>query len=117
MNDTEFQVIVYSTPDGVLPFRKWIDSLKDKSSQSIILRRIERLRLGLFGDAKTLASSNGLQELRINFGPGYRVYFAKVGLKLVLLLGGGDKSSQNADIRKAKIHLLEYRKKHDTHTS
>lgn len=117
MNDTEYQVIVYSAPDGALPFRKWLDSLRDRAAQNIILRRIERLRLGLFGDAKTLAGCNGLQELRINFGPGYRVYFAKVELKLILLIGGGDKSSQDSDIKKAKIHLLEYRKKYDTRTS
>lgn len=117
MDTREFQVILYVTSNGVSPFRKWIDSLKDKTSQGIILRRIERLRLGLLGDAKTLANCNGLQELRINFGPGYRVYFAKVGSKFILLLGGGDKSSQVSDINKAKMNLLEYRKNHDTNIS
>ncbi len=105
MNDG-YDVIVYATPDGKEPFNKWVSSIKDGQTQRVILRRIQRLRQGLFGDAKALGT--GIHELRIDFGPGYRVYFAKVGKRLILLLGGGNKATQNNDIKNAKWYLKDY---------
>ena len=81
-------------------FRQWIEGLADKVTTAIILRRIDRVRAGLFGDVKPVG--DGVSELRIDYGPGYRVYFVRRGKALILLLCGGDKSSQNRDIKKAK---------------
>jgi len=84
-------------------FRRWLTGLKDKTARGVIVRRLMRLTAGNFGDAK--AVGEGVSELRIHYGPGFRVYFARKDDKLVLLLGGGDKATQDTDIRNA-IALL-----------
>jgi putative addiction module killer protein len=81
-------------------FVQWLDSLRDARARARVLVRIERLVVGNFGDAKPVG--DGVSELRIDYGPGYRVYFVRKGQELVILLAGGDKSSQSADIRMAK---------------
>ena len=106
----EHEILIYSTEGGVEPFQKWIHSIKDAKTQRIILTRIQRLRAGLFGDSKFLAQ--GIHELRIDYGPGYRVYYALIGEKTILLLDGGDKSTQDKDITMAKNHLLDHRKRY-----
>ena len=80
-------------------FAEWLDDLSDRSARSKILVRIDRLRLGLLGDVKPVGG--GISELRIDHGPGYRLYFLKRGKELTFLLIGGDKSSQRRDIQKA----------------
>ena len=81
-------------------FAKWIDSLSDIRAKARILVRIERLAAGNPGDAR--AVGEGISELRINYGPGYRVYYKKVGQTLIVLLAGGDKRTQSRDIKAAK---------------
>lgn len=81
-------------------FRKWIFSLRDEVGRAIILQRISRLAQAQIGDVKPVG--DGVSELRINHGPGYRVYFVKRGSTIVVLLCGGDKSSQARDIIRAK---------------
>lgn len=80
-------------------FDQWLDSLKDKQGQHRIQARILRLGLGLMGDVKPVRE--GISEMRIDSGPGYRVYFTKQGKTLIFLLAGGDKSTQEKDIRAA----------------
>ncbi|HEX3653406.1 MAG TPA: type II toxin-antitoxin system RelE/ParE family toxin [Rhizomicrobium sp.] len=80
-------------------FKKWLDGLRDKAAQKKIAQRIVRLEAGLFGDVKFF---DGIGEFRIDFGPGYRVYFARRGTEIVILLCGGDKSSQRQDINRAR---------------
>jgi putative addiction module killer protein len=80
-------------------YAKWIDSLADIRARVKILVRIERLAAGNPGDVKPVGE--GVSELKINYGPGYRVYFKKQGQELIILLAGGDKSSQTKDIKKA----------------
>jgi putative addiction module killer protein len=80
-------------------FDKWLAGLRDRNAKARILVRIDRLRLGSLGDAKSVASN--LYELRVNYGPGYRIYFTWLGNDLILLLAGGDKKSQPRDIRLA----------------
>ena len=75
-------------------------SLRDQRAKARILARIRRLSVGNFGDTKSLAG--GIGELRIDYGPGYRIYFARRGGALVILLTGGDKSRQQADIARAR---------------
>ena len=77
----------------------WIDGLRDQQGRARILARIERLAAGHAGDVKPVG--NGVSELRVDFGPGYRVYFTSRGREIVILLAGGDKSSQNKDIQTA----------------
>ena len=81
-------------------FAEWLDDLSDLRARARILARIERLRGGNFGDWKSVG--DGIGELRIDVGPGYRVYFKRMGTKIVVLLTGGDKKSQNRDIRRAR---------------
>jgi len=80
-------------------FTKWLDNLGDTRARARVQARIERLAGGNPGDVKPVGS--GVSELRIDYGPGYRVYFTKVGLEIVVLLAGGDKSTQDADIKQA----------------
>lgn len=80
-------------------FAKWIDSLNDIRARARIQARIERLAAGNPGDVK--AVGEGVSELRIHYGPGYRVYYKKHGQKVVILLAGGDKSAQAKDIKTA----------------
>ena len=86
-------------------FEKWMNSLKDLRGKIAIARRIERMCHGNFGDVKSVGDN--VSELRIKVGPGYRVYFTKLEEKLIVLLVGGDKSTQSKDISKAKTLLEE----------
>lgn len=86
-------------------FSKWLKRLKDIKAKVSILRRIDRIRFGNFGDHKGLGEN--LSELRITVGAGYRVYYTIKDDEVVILLVGGDKSSQSADIKKAKDLLKE----------
>ena len=89
----------YITADGKDLTQSWLDELRDLRARIAILRRIDRVELGNFGDHKSVGS--GVSELRIDVGPGYRVYYAQSGNTLVLLLLGGDKRSQQSDIERA----------------
>ncbi len=80
-------------------YSDWFARLKDREARARILVRIRRLSLGNPGDVKPVGT--GVSELRIDYGPGYRVYFVPRGKELIILLGGGDKSTQAADIRAA----------------
>ncbi len=87
-------------------FSKWLNKLKDIKGRIAIARRIERMSHGNFGDVKSVDTS--LSELRITTGSGYRVYFTQKGGQIIILLVGGDKSTQAKDIAKAKALLKEY---------
>lgn len=80
-------------------FRDWHTGLKDRRAAKIIAQRIVRVQSGLMGDVKYF---DGIGELRVDFGPGYRVYFVQQGVVLIILLCGGDKGSQARDIARAK---------------
>ena len=84
-------------------YARWFASLRDKTARARIDIRIRRMSLGNFGDVKPVGS--GVSELRIDHGPGYRIYFVQRGTQLVVLLGGGEKGSQSRDI--ATAHELE----------
>lgn len=87
-------------------FSDWLRKLRDEKARSRILIRIRRLSLGNFGDVKSVG--NGVSELRIDYGPGYRVYFQQRGSVMVLLLAGGSKKTQQIDISKAKQLAKEW---------
>ena len=96
----------YRTRSGRCPFRSWHWNLADKTAQLAVDARIDRLALGNAGDCKSVG--NGIFELRIHHRSGYRVYFAYDGETIILLLVGGEKSTQRADIRAARQYLEDY---------
>lgn len=89
-------------------FKEWLADLRDRRAAARITSRIERVAFGLFGDVEPVGE--GVSELRIDYGPGYRAYFVRRGARLVILLCGGDKSSQDRDIRRAKELARELEK-------
>ncbi len=97
---------------GIDLFGRWVRSLKDRAAVARIFIRVDRLKHGNPGDAKSVGE--GVFELRLDYGPGYRIYFAKVGDLVVLLLLGGDKSTQNRDIREAIACWQNYKRQNAT---
>jgi putative addiction module killer protein len=95
----KFELIVYCDESGFEPYTYWVSRL-GWQIQNIINKRLLRLRVGNFGDCK--AVGDGIFELRIHVGAGYRIYFTKRNQSLILLLCGGDKSTQKKDVIKAK---------------
>jgi putative addiction module killer protein len=87
------------TDEGRIPFDEWYLNLKDKKARAVVAARLLRIQAGNFGDVKPIAL--GVYEFRIDFGPGYRIYFGEVHNILVVLLCGGDKSTQKRDIDRA----------------
>lgn len=100
---------IYFTAEGKAPYTEWLESLQDLGAVAQVERRLARIRVGLLGDCKALGE--GVHELRIDVGPGYRIYFGQIGKDIVLLLCGGEKGSQAADIKKAKKYWADYKKR------
>jgi putative addiction module killer protein len=103
----------YITPEGNMPFDEWLNSLRDLQAKNRIDQRLDRLSLGNLGDCKSLG--DGVCELRIDYGSGYRIYFGQIGLVVILLLCGGDKSTQNRDIRRAKEYWQDFKNRNQNH--
>ncbi|MDE0638225.1 MAG: type II toxin-antitoxin system RelE/ParE family toxin [Candidatus Poribacteria bacterium] len=104
------EIETYRTQNGREPFTEWFNAIRDTRTQTRIRGRLDRLEKGNFGDCESVGS--GIFELRMHFGPGYRIYFGEVERTIVLLLCGGDKSTQVQDIRRAKTYWLEYKEEH-----
>lgn len=102
------KIVIYATNTGKEPFSDWENEL-DKKVRAIVINRLDRIKLGNFGDAKRIKNGNGIWELRIDHGPGYRIYFGKEDTTIVILLTGGSERTQNRDITKAKQYWLEYK--------
>ena len=101
----EKEVITYHTREGGEPFRDCLDCLGDKTLKQRVLARVDRMEQGNYGDHKRF---QGIIELRLHFGKGYRIYCGEEGNKLVILLAGGDKSSQDNDIKQALEYWRDY---------
>ena len=108
MNVIPRELVEYETENGRCPFSEWLDGLKDIAARAIIRKRLNRIRIGNFGHTRSVGE--GVFELKIDFGPGYRVYYGLDGDTLVVLLCGGDKGSQEIDIRKANEYWQDYRR-------
>ena len=107
MFTTPKEVVAFRTHAGRVPFEEWLNDLHDKKAVARILARLARVRQGNLGDCK--AVGEGVSELRVDYGPAYRVYFGQKGRTLVVLLCGGDKRTQDRDIRLAKQYWIEFK--------
>jgi len=99
----------YQTAAGARPFAEWLADLADRQAKMRIRARLARVAAGNFGDVEPVG--DGVLEPRIDWGPGYRAYFARVGNVVVLLLCGGDKRTQQKDIQRAKACFEDYRRR------
>jgi putative addiction module killer protein len=109
METTPRELRVYESPSGAFPFDHWIEGLRDRQARYIISTRLDRLEEGNYGNCKSVGE--GVLELKINFGPGYRIYFAEDGPRLILLLLGGDKNTQQKDIKLAQSYWREFKER------
>jgi putative addiction module killer protein len=105
----EKEILIYAHGNGTEPYSDWLENLKDVVGRAHIQARITRLKYGNYGDCEPVGE--GVRELRIHFGPGYRVYFAEKRSTVVILLCGGDKGNQKRCIKDAKLYWKEYQKK------
>lgn len=106
MSAPSVEVLEYLTEDGRNPFREWLEALNDREARARVRVRINRIRLGNFGDCKSVGG--GVSELRIAYGPGYRVYFGRQGNTVVVLVCAGDKRTQARDIAVAHDRWQDY---------
>jgi len=104
-----YQIEHYVRADGHVPYEEFFQALKNIDARAVIRARLNRVRLGNFGHCEPVGE--GVHELKIDFGPGYRVYFGKVGLAVVMLLCGGSKRTQSKDISLAIAYMAEYKKR------
>ena len=102
----QFELLYYQTQGGRVPYWEWLESVRDSTARSSILSRTDRLRRGLLGDCEPVG--DGVWELRIDVGRGYRAYYARAGKQIVLILCGGDKRRQSADINRAREFWRDY---------
>ncbi len=100
---------IYATPSGKRPFEQWIKSINDSTTVWRIQARLAGVGAGNLGDVKPVGA--GVSELRLKFGAGYRIYFGVDGDHLIILLCGGDKSTQSDDIEKAKVYWTDYKRR------
>ena len=106
MKTTPKQIIIYRTEQGNEPFTTWFDALKDKPTQARIDARLTRVEAGNLGDYKSVG--DGVFELRVHVGKGFRLYFGNIGNAIVVLLSGGTKEQQSADIARAQDFWRDY---------
>ena len=105
--NTPKEVVAFRAKDGQVPFEEWLGDLDDKRAIARVLARLARVRQGNLGDCKSVGE--GVSELRVDYGPGYRVYLGQKGQTLIVLLCGGDKRTQDRDIRLAKQFWQEFK--------
>ncbi len=109
MHTLMIKAVTYQDSNGNKPYADWLDGLTDNKTKARIVVRVNRMAAGNLGDCKPLR--DGVQELRIDHGPGYRVYLSRQGPVLVLLLCGGDKADQSRDIERAIKYLNDWKKR------
>lgn len=105
------EIIIYDSENGKEPFIIWLKSIKDSVTRARIKSAVLKLSKDNFGDCKRI--NNDILEIRLHFGSGYRIYFSNLGNIIILLLCGGDKSSQSKDIEKAKLYLKNYKERNN----
>lgn len=106
MSDTPIELLEYLTDSGQNPFQEWLEGLRDQQARARIRTRLNRIRLGNFGDCRSVG--DGISKLQIRHGSGYCVYFGCRGNTVVILLYGGDKKTQSRDITRAQTYWDDY---------
>lgn len=106
----DIDIQIYEDDNRKCPYLQW-EARLNRISRALVTARLVRIRMGNFGDCKTIQGVRGIYEMRIHFNPGYRIYFGKYQEKIVLLLCGGDKDSQKRDILKAKQYWQDFLRK------
>ena len=104
-----FEVLRYQAEDGTQPFTQWLESIQEKATQARLRVRLRRLEAGLFGDCEPVG--DGVLELREHQAAGYRIYFGRHGRTIVILLTGGTKRTQSADIETAKRYWMDWKRR------
>lgn len=104
-----YEIIHYLDENENDLYQDWLDGLRDRIAKIAVIKRVARVEAGLFGDCKSLR--DGIGELRVDVGAGYRVYYAQVGNQVILLTSGGDKKSQSRDIDRAVGFLKDWEKR------
>lgn len=110
MDTSPYRITYYADAKGEKPFRKWFLSLRDRTAIQRIAARLDRIEAGNLGVIKPVG--NGVFEIKIDYGPGYRVYYSVAGNQIILLLIGGDKSTQGQDIATAQAYWKEHQERH-----
>jgi len=103
------QLIRYQTEDGRVPFTEWLNGLRDKVAQARVRMRLRTAEAGNLGDSEPVGE--GVIEMRVHVGAGYRVYYGRHGKNVVVLLWGGDKSTQQTDIKRAKDYFADWKRR------
>jgi putative addiction module killer protein len=114
MSNMKNTINEYLDAEGKSPYAEWLGQLRDAKTKAKIMMRVDKMELGLFGDVEPIG--DGLSELRVHYGSGYRVYYGKEGRHVYLLLCGGDKSTQAKDIKKAKAYWKDHKRRNDDET-
>lgn len=104
-----YEITYYRTENGEKPAKEWLNGLRDTVARTKVHIRLDRAKLGNFGDTRSLG--DGVNEIKINFGPGYRIYYAIDGKNIILLLLGGDKSTQAKDITRSKEFWKDHKRR------
>ena len=103
-------VAQYVTSSGKVPYQEWLGRLRDKTAKAAVIRRVLRIELGDLGDHKRLG--DGVSELRIHVGPGYRIYFGTIGDTIIVLLVAGEKKTQARDVERAKQYWKDHQERY-----
>jgi putative addiction module killer protein len=106
MMNMQYKIELYETLNGKIPYAQWLESLDDYNANKISIR-LERLQVGNFSNCDPVG--DGVHEIKINFGPGYRIYFITIDIYKILVLNAGTKGTQAKDIKKAKEYLKDYK--------
>ena len=110
MSNEIWEIEYYEHSNDKQPFSERLKKIRDTTTRTKIVKSINRMKFGNPGDSKSVRNGNGVIELRLHYGPGYRVYYAKIDKATILILSVGDKSTQPDDIEDAKHYLSEYKK-------
>jgi putative addiction module killer protein len=102
----QFEILRYQTPEGEQPYTEWVNHLRDRQAANLIHARVDRLEQGHFGKVRHIEDK--VWEMKIDFGPGYRVFYLRDGERIIILLCGGDKGSQDRDIARAQRYATDY---------
>jgi putative addiction module killer protein len=108
-----YRILHYLDVRGKDPYQEWLDALRDRQAKFAVIRRVARLEAGLAGNHKSLRG--GIQELRVDIGAGYRIYYAFVDKTIILLTCGGNKQSQDQDISSAIEMLRDWKTRNEKH--